>query len=212
MMARLGVGFFYPVGVTLGFLALAACVFVPRPFCGWICPVGTVQDLLGDVGARLRIATRTTPHWLNERLRFFAFGVAVFVVLVTAAKGVLACALGCPAFWACAVWRVPIPAATAAILIATAALSLRVKRAFCRYICPLGALMGLVSALSRRAVVRNIEVCDGCGACRYVCPMGIDPMRGLVVKSAHCISCGECVAACPKGALAWGRRRSPFGG
>jgi len=84
------------------------------------------------------------------------------------------------------------------------AFGLVARRAWCRYLCPLGGLYSLTSRASwlKRRVSTS---CVQCGACTSVCPMGtIDPTRGYASDSGECILCLNCAEACPKGAITFG--------
>lgn len=200
-----GTRIFWLAGIILGASATASTIIIPRPFCGWVCPVGFVADIFGELGERLHINAKKIPHWLNERMRYFSYGVLIFIVIGTIATERLFCILGCPVYWSCNAFTMSVPPVTLILLLFFVFVSLRVRRGFCRYICPFGALMGVFVPLSRYKVRLNLEVCKNCYVCR-VCPMGIDITRELTVKSSHCISCNECVLSCPLNALYWGRR------
>jgi polyferredoxin len=75
-------------------------------------------------------------------------------------------------------------------------LSLILKNPFCRYLCPYGALLGLVAMLSPVRVTRNTERCVSCGVCSQVCPTYIDVMHRKSVVSPECIGCWRCVSHC----------------
>lgn len=71
-------------------------------------------------------------------------------------------------------------------------------RFWCRYLCPLGGLLGFVSriALFRRQVD---EGCQGCGICDRVCPTGtINPEKNYTSDPAECTMCLDCLEACPR--------------
>ena len=72
-----------------------------------------------------------------------------------------------------------------------------VKNFWCRYLCPYGALMGLVSLLSPVKIRRDTEACIDCAKCAKVCPAQLPVDRLVQVRSAECTACMECVAACP---------------
>ena len=83
------------------------------------------------------------------------------------------------------------------VLIALGALSLLYKNFWCRYLCPYGALLGLVSRFSPFKVRRNEEKCIHCHACTKHCPTLIDVEKKDVVKSEECFGCLTCVSRCP---------------
>lgn len=90
----------------------------------------------------------------------------------------------------------------AAVLIALAALSVVINNFWCRYLCPYGALMGLVALLSPVRIRREAEPCIDCGKCSKVCPSLLPVDQLVSVRSAECTACLECVAVCPaQGAL-----------
>jgi MauM/NapG family ferredoxin protein len=82
-------------------------------------------------------------------------------------------------------------------------LNLISERFWCRYLCPLGGLLGLLSktALFKRRVKTE---CVSCGKCETVCPTGtIDPKRGFASDAAECTICMDCLQVCPPNAIAF---------
>ncbi len=94
---------------------------------------------------------------------------------------------------------------SAAILVVIFLLELAARRFWCRWLCPAGALFGL---LARRSLVKHlpVRVCKACGQCVELCRMdALDPAAGL---SPHaCTLCMECVDHCPKGIVQFGIKR-----
>lgn len=82
------------------------------------------------------------------------------------------------------------------IILLLAALSIVLQNPFCRYLCPYGALLGLVATLSPLRVTRNTERCVSCGVCSKVCPTYIDIMHKTTVNSPECIACWRCISHC----------------
>jgi polyferredoxin len=87
--------------------------------------------------------------------------------------------------------------ATAIVLLVLTALSLFVKNTWCRYLCPYGALMGIVRLASPTRITRDPDACIDCAKCAKACPAQLRVDVLLSVKSAECTSCMSCVAVCP---------------
>jgi polyferredoxin len=89
--------------------------------------------------------------------------------------------------------------AFAAFFVAIMGLDLIARRFWCRYLCPLGGLLGLISKLApfRR---RLKQECKGCTLCTDTCPTGtIDPAKGYASNPGECTMCLDCLEACPRG-------------
>jgi ferredoxin len=101
---------------------------------------------------------------------------------------------------------------TLAVLAILAGLSLLCRNAWCRYLCPYGALLGLASLMSPMKIRRREEACTGCRRCDGACPSRLAVHRKSSVRSPECTGCLSCVGVCPEEALAmapfW--RRGPL--
>ncbi len=78
-----------------------------------------------------------------------------------------------------------------------AGLSLLIQNFWCRYLCPYGALMGLVSLLSPTKIRRDTEACIDCGKCSKACPAHLKVDQLVQIRSVECSACLACVASCP---------------
>lgn len=81
------------------------------------------------------------------------------------------------------------------------ALNFRITRFWCRAICPLGALLGLVSRWSVLGLVKNPEHCHDCNRCLLRCQGGDDPVGGVPWRQPECHLCLNCVDECPEHGL-----------
>ncbi len=78
-------------------------------------------------------------------------------------------------------------------------------RVWCRFGCPMAALLGLVQKFGRFRITVKKDMCISCGNCSTYCEMGIDvrqyAMANVDVKRAACVGCGMCAHVCPRGVL-----------
>ena len=75
--------------------------------------------------------------------------------------------------------------------------SIFVQNFWCRYLCPYGGFLGLVSFLSPMRITRNASTCIDCAKCAKACPSALPVDKLLQIRSAECTGCLECVAVCP---------------
>ncbi|MBN1936899.1 MAG: 4Fe-4S binding protein [Anaerolineae bacterium] len=91
----------------------------------------------------------------------------------------------------------------AALLAGLLALNALADRFWCRYLCPLGALLGWLSKIS---LLRPIvgPACNRCGVCAGACRLeAIDSTQGYQVMAGECTVCLDCLAACPTDGIGW---------
>jgi polyferredoxin len=208
----------HPAGMFL-FIAFAAISLVFRKaFCSWLCPVGTLSEYLWRLGRLLFRRNFRIPQFLDVPLRALKYLLLAFfmwaVVGMSAAAieefmqgpfGLLADVKMLNFFR-----DLSLTAATIIGLLAIA--SVFVQNFWCRYLCPYGALMGLLSMLSPLRIRRSESACIDCTLCAKACPSALPVDQLVQIKSAECIGCTECVAICPaEGALqmSLGRRAVP---
>lgn len=212
--------------ILLGIVLLLTLLF-RSGFCGWICPFGTVQDIMRTVGkwfARLPLIRPVAAgfgkwaainrRWLivtDRYARYLKYGVLIWVIASAA-------------YYAKLIFRDYDPfvalvkiaefegVAAFVVLGIVLVLSLFVDRPWCKYACPLGAGIGLLGKLSPLKVTRDPSLCKNCSLCSKSCPMNIDVARQIRVHSADCNQCLTCVEVCPtQGALdlKWTATKTP---
>jgi NosR/NirI family transcriptional regulator, nitrous oxide reductase regulator len=85
-------------------------------------------------------------------------------------------------------------------------------RVWCRFACPLAALMHIYARFTRFRIFADKKKCISCNVCTSVCHQGIDIMsfanKGMPMQDPECVRCSACVQSCPTGTLTFGR----FGG
>lgn len=187
--------------VVLLLIAVVLAVVFGRAFCGYLCPLGFLQELFGKLRRLFGMKRQAQlPARLDRPARWLKYALLVVIALWTwSAAGLVIRAYDPWAAW------MHVSSAEllsefgigAAVLVLSLVASVVYERFFCRYLCPMGALLGTLKPLSLFHVRRDTKSCIGCGACDMACPMGIQVSETSSVDSAECISCNECVNACP---------------
>lgn len=186
--------------VLLGMTLLLAVVF-RRAFCGYLCPLGAVQELFGKIGKAIWPRKRpVVPAVIDKPARLLKYAVLVFFTVWTWQVAELVIRPYDP-------WVAWMHLTSAEVLaefgIGLAVLGLALagsvvyERFFCKYLCPMGAFLGAISRFSFFKVRRNTETCIDCKLCDTACPVNIEVSTATVVEDAECINCNECVNVCP---------------
>ncbi|MEO8557300.1 MAG: 4Fe-4S binding protein, partial [Actinomycetota bacterium] len=180
-------------------------------FCGWLCPFGTLQEMVHTAGRtitdrvpalrrlRRKVSVRTsTEGWrrIDRTLRWGRWLVLTWAIVGAAVTGTMVFREADPWIALLSVAEFELSLAFV-VLVVTLVLAIFVERPFCRYACPLGALQSLAGRLSPIAVQRDASACLGCDLCNQACPMAIPVNTRTRVTDTSCNGCLECVGACP---------------
>ncbi len=209
----------HAAGVFLFLSFLTISWLLRKSFCSWLCPVGTISEYLWRMGKRTFGRNVRLPRWLDLALRSVKYILLALFLCVVGAMPVSAIR----SFLAGPYGLVEdvrmlnffrFLGFTGGLVLAVLVLaSVFVQNFWCRYFCPYGALMGLVSMVSPLRIRRDIGLCIDCAKCAKACPSLLPVDRLVTIRSAECLGCMECVASCPAaGALEMSgprRRRVP---
>jgi len=194
---------FHPAGLFIFLAALGLGLLLKKAFCSWLCPVGTVSEWLWLLGRRALGRNLALPRWLDLPLRALKYLLlAFFAWAVGKMDGpALAAFLNSP-YSALAdvkmyLFFARISGLSLGVILVLAALSLVVQNFWCRYLCPYGALLGLLSLASPLRITRTRATCTDCQKCTRACPARIQVHQAARVASDECTACYRCVAACP---------------
>jgi polyferredoxin len=199
----------HPAALVLFLTFLAMALLARKSFCSFICPVGTASEAAWKLG--IKVLGRNFRVWrpLDLFLQFTKYVLLLFfikIILIDMPTAALKGFLDAP-YWAIADVKMlhffTRMSTTSMVVIAVLSLlSVIYKNFWCRYLCPYGALLGLLSMLSPFRITRCQEKCIDCGACSRSCPSLIDVQHKRKVNSPECTGCLTCVSKCPeKGAL-----------
>lgn len=184
--------------MIIGFIL--ASLFGPV-FCGWVCPLGTVQEWTAKLGHKIfrHKYNHFVPTKLDNTLRYLRYLVLIWVVYVTATSGRLIFAEYDPYFALFNFWTSEVALGGLIVLGLTLLLSVFVERPWCKYACPYGAILGITNLFRVFQIKRAASTCKADGACSIMCPMNIPVDSLKTVHDHQCIACLECTseAICP---------------
>lgn len=179
--------------------------FGKRWYCSWVCGCGGLAETLGDPFRQN--SDKSLRAWRVER--WLIYSILVLVVATTALM------------WANHVWGGALLGTWSgrfssaygflvhsifAGVIGTGFYPVMGSRVWCRFGCPMAAVLGILQRFfSRFRITTNGGQCISCGNCSTYCEMGIDvrwyAQRGENIVRASCVGCGMCSAVCPRGVL-----------
>jgi polyferredoxin len=196
------------MNLSLALALFGAVLLTRRSFCSWVCPLGTVFEGLSWVRSKimrratLRLSDRADA--VLSRLKYVVLGIILlltyqaselvfrgydpFYILFTGGRG-----------------HGLVPVVSIGLLAGVLGLSFIYELAWCRYMCPLAAVMDPLARIGLVKVRRDSERCDSCGLCDRVCPQRIPVSERPKVTRSDCTNCLECVVRCSRsGALGLG--------
>jgi polyferredoxin len=182
---------------------LIACLAFRKSFCSWLCPVGTVSEYLWKLGRATFHRNFQLPRWADSALRSLKYVLLSFFAYAVASMSAAAIAefLGSPYALIVDVRMLNffryLGSTAALVFLGIAIASIFVQNFWCRYLCPYGAFLGLVSLLSPSRITRNLGTCIDCAKCTKACPSALPVDKLVQIRSAECTGCLECVAVCP---------------
>lgn len=185
--------------IALSVAAAVTALLMGRFFCGFICPIGALQDFFKYLGTKIglkEIKLHNFKHFYfkPEILKY----IILIIVLVLSILG-----MG-NLISPFSPWLAYLNIFTGfnfysgfIILLIIMLASLFVKRIFCRYFCPFGAFQSLLYAIGPLKISKS-QNCNKCSHCLKNCPVSIENTHDAII-SPECINCLECTSTCIKG-------------
>jgi polyferredoxin len=171
-------------------LILLWLIVAGRLFCGKICPVGYLQDLIYKIPFPVKIKTFKFDKYIrlvkyiNVLINFLLLPVlAAFGIYYIDKNGAKA---------------MP-PTVMMFVMAVMIVIAIIIRRPICKYLCPAGAISSLFNKFSFYKYKTLNDNCVECGVCIKKCKMDIIPYK--IKNSLECIRCGNCKKVCPKNAI-----------
>ena len=180
-------------------------------YCGWICSCGALAETLGDAH---RHKMPHGPFWNRLNMAGQAILVFAFAILALRVLGWLGVDAAARGFQLLLLKLPFINYAYSVDLVLAGIIGVGLYfhfsgRVWCRFFCPLAALMHVYHRFSRFRILADKKKCISCNVCTSVCHQGIDVMsfanKGEPMADPQCVRCSACVAACPTGVLWFGQ-------
>jgi polyferredoxin len=193
----------HPAAMFLLVIFLLSSWLLKKSFCSWLCPVGTASEYLWHLGQQFFHRSLVLPRWLDiplRSLKYILLAFFLFIVATLSAAGLqqfLLSPFGIVADVKMLNFFRHVGTIGIAVILTLVVLSTMIQNVWCRFLCPYGALMGLVSLLSPVKIRRDEAACIDCNKCNKVCPSHLPVGQLITIRSAECTGCLSCVAICP---------------
>ena len=176
-------------------IPIVLSLFIGRFFCGWSCPIGAIQEFIHPENLKLRL-----PSLLDRTFSYFRFLLLVGGILLSWSAMFNVWNSYDP-FQSLFTFKWSLTATSLLIIIMIG--SILIERFFCRYLCPLGAVLAITSRFSLFKMRPEPDACIACGKCSQpgVCSMqmvsSLNPYTDIpTIESSECIICHRCANLC----------------
>jgi polyferredoxin len=211
-------GFRIPFMVTLGVILILSLVG-PRLFCGYICPVGAVQELMSALADKLKIKRKSFNFTMANTIRLFIFVLFIFLS-ATAIVHVVFEGNAYPQSIYDYVnpfhgLEISMPTGVFDALthylpfLLTVILAFKFYRPFCHFVCPIGLFTHWTEQVSLFKISLNRPKCTDCQICvkKAPCEAMDDILKDSTLRP-DCYTCYACIKDCPEDALEIGTKRT----
>lgn len=200
----------HPAAAVMLAVVLLTGLLCKRAFCGWACPLGLAGEYLYKLRKRFIKQEFMPPAWLDwplRMLKYLLLAALLYIVIGMPSASIPQYLEGNYhkiADLKMALFFVTPGLITLACFAFILALAAWRRQGFCRYICPYGALLGVMSFLSPFKIRRSTQHClietkgMNCDKCTRACPANISVHTQKNIRSDECQACMRCVSACPK--------------
>ena len=194
----------HPSALVLFLIICTTALVAKKSFCSWICPVGLLSDGLATLHNFLFKKFLKLPKWVDIPLRSIKYVIAGFFIWsiffnmpANALEQFIQSPYNTFADIKMLKLFTEISSTSLWVITALVVLSILIRNFWCRYLCPYGAILGVLGRFSLGSIRRNESNCIRCGKCEAVCPGNISILKKITIHSLECSACQRCVETCP---------------
>lgn len=198
----------HPAGFFIFLAIISVSFFAGKSFCSWMCPIGFLSELIGEAGERFwkklfkkRVKLPKIIDYPLRSIKYLILAFFVYAIFFAMTVDALRLFLDSPYNLIADIkmyyFFAKISKFSLTVIAILFILSVFIRNFWCRYLCPYGALLGLISFLSPLKIKRNTTSCIDCGLCAKACPSFIKVDKVISVRSDECSMCLNCVDVCP---------------
>lgn len=179
------------IGLLLGIILLT--IFFGRLYCSILCPFGIMQEIFALIFKKKNKVQKNRP------IKYFILAVTFGALIAGCAKLIR---YFDPYTNFCSLASLSVIGITLSIIVLI--LVLFKNRYFCTNICPIGAILGLLSKISINKIYIDKNLCVNCSKCASICPSGCIDFKNGIIDNEICTKCLKCLSVCPKNAVKYG--------
>lgn len=195
----------HPSALVLFLLICSTALVFRKGFCSWICPIGLLSDVLTRLHQRLFKKPIRVPQWMDWILRGIKYSVAGFFIwniFIKMPVDALGQFIQSPynrfADVKMLEFFTQMSSTACIVILVLIGLSILIPNFWCRYLCPYGALLSILSFFSLGKIRRDSRNCINCKKCESVCTGKIQITDKANINSLECSACLKCIDVCPE--------------
>lgn len=184
------------------FIAIALGTLVAgRAFCSWVCPIGTIHELVSWAGKRAGLRSESAWRGAGRYVGLIRYPVLILILWATMSHADLILRPFCPYYVTMSGQDHEVAWWSKWLMLGFGGAALVLPFFWCRLLCPLGTTLGLFRIVSPVAPTIDPDRCTDCGDCSRNCPQQISVHEVRRVWSPECTSCAVCIDTCPHRAI-----------